>query len=324
MQDGEEVLEGSWKSDVDPRSKKHFTICEYGHVTHFALLLARDNSNFAYANKYKILDIITAVNSVLSIIGIFGILLTATLFERWRRNTGNQILVHFSIAMSIKMIMLYVSAGVYDDDIRAIICSVTGAILHYAILSEFCWMLIIAILQFKRFVEVLGGPPKFVLLKACICGWVFPILPVLLILLIDRQNYSEGKVGLCYPSGLGLYLGIWLPIVIIVSINFVIFMFIMYNVFHKKTESRDIVNHEILFQWRLALLLFSMLGLTWLFGFMSQIPGAQNIFVFLFCISATLQGFVMFLFFIVFNKSTRFLYSQSIKMWLYSKGYKMH
>ncbi|KAJ8925520.1 hypothetical protein NQ315_009359, partial [Exocentrus adspersus] len=324
VDDGDETINGFWVPQAEPRNKKLFTICEYNHITHFALLLARDNSSFLDANEYKVLDIITAVNSILSIIGISGILLTAGLFERWRKNTGNQILVHFSVAISIKIVLLYVSFWIYADKSEGIVCSVTGAILHYAILSEFCWMLIIAILQFKRFVEVLGGPPKFVLLKACICGWVFPLLPVTLILLVDKKNYNEGQVGICYPSGLGLYLGIWLPLIIIISINFVIYIFIIYNVFHKKTETRDLVNHEILFQWRLALLLFSMLGLTWLFGFLSQIPGLEDIFIYLFCFSASLQGFVMFLFFIVFNKSTRFLYSQSIKLWLYSRGYKIH
>ncbi|KAJ8935161.1 hypothetical protein NQ314_012980 [Rhamnusium bicolor] len=322
VSDDEAVIKGSWKTDADPRSKEQFTVCEFDHITHFALLLANDNNSYIDANKFHILDIITAVNCLLSVVGIFGILLTAALFERWRRNTGNQILLNFSIAISIKMVMLYVSVEVYASHAEGVMCSVTGAILHFAMLSEFCWMLIIAILQFKRFVEVLGGPPKYVLLKACVCGWVFPLLPVMLILIIDTDNYNEGEVGLCYPSGLGLYLGIWLPLIIIVTINFVIFIFIIYNVFHKKTETRDLVNHEILFQWRLALLLFSMLGLTWLFGFLSQIQGAY-VFVYLFCFTATLQGFIMFLFFIVFNQSTRFLYSQSIKLWLYSRGYKV-
>ncbi|KAJ8942657.1 hypothetical protein NQ318_013370 [Aromia moschata] len=319
---GDQMVGGVWKEDADPITKKRFAICQFDHTTHFALLLANGNNSLSDADKYRILDIMTDINCMLSLIGILGILLTAALFERWRRNTGNQILVNFVVAISIKIVMLYVSVAVYSEHVADVGCSVTGAILHYAILSEFCWMLIIAILQFKRFVEVLGGPPKYILLKACICGWVFPVLPVTLILLVDADNYSEGQMGLCYPSGLGLYLGIWLPLIIIITINFVIFIFIIYNVFHKKTETRDLVNHEILFQWRLALLLFSMLGLTWLFGFLGLINGA-TIFIYLFCFTSTLQGFIMFLFFIVFNKSTRFLYAQAIKMWLYTKGYKM-
>lgn len=304
-----------------PTSDSGFIICEYSHLTHFVLLLAGSGSIIEQLNNSHILDIITNINSVLSLFGLFGILLTAVLFDRWRHNTGNQILINFSIAISIKNVMLYISEGIYTESDKSMACTITGGILHYSILSEFCWMLIIAILQFKRFVEVLGGPLKYVLLKACICGWVFPALPVFLIIIIDVNNYNKSEVGLCYPSGFGLYLGVWLPLVVIISINFIIFLFILYNVFHKKTEYRDQVNHDIIFQWRLAILLFSMLGLTWTLGFLSLIFGS-SIFAVLFCFLATLQGFVMFMFFIVFNKNARYLYVQCFSSWMYSKGYK--
>lgn len=268
-----------------------------------------------------VLELFSNVNCILSLVGIFGIMLTAVLFEKWRRNPGNQILANFSVAISIKIVMLYVSGLVAEDTQDKLLCYITGAVLHYAVLSEFCWMLIIAILQFKRFVEVLGGPPKYILLKACVCGWIFPILPVTLIILIDVDNYYESSLGICYPSGYGLYLGVWLPLIIIISINFVIFLFIIYNIFHKKTEFKEQLNYEVLFQWRLALLLFSMLGLTWFFGFISLVEGA-GVFAYFFVFTASLQGFVMFLFFILFNKSTRSMYWIKLKVWLYNNGYK--
>ncbi|CAG9813101.1 unnamed protein product [Phaedon cochleariae] len=316
-----QIQEGYWKGDIVPKKEKEAMVCNYPHITHFVLLLA--SSNDVLLNKYQniTLDIITNINSILSLLGIFGILLTALMFDRWRNNTGNQILIHFSFAISIKNIMLYISVGIWDESGgSSMACTITGGILHYSILSEFGWMLIIAILQFKRFVEVLGSPTKYILLKACICGWAFPAIPVFLIIIIDVNNYSAGQLGLCYPSGLGLYLGIWLPLLIIICINTIIFIVIIYNVFHKKTESRDQVNHEILFQWRLALLLFFMLGLTWLFGFLSL--SGEYFFMVVFCFCATLQGFVMFMFFIVFNKSTRYLYIQTFRSWLYSNGYR--
>nr|CAH7761855.1 unnamed protein product [Callosobruchus chinensis] len=317
-----ETQQGSWKPEVIPTIINSTVVCVYDHITHFAMLISNDDNNFDDPDTDFILSLITSVNCLLSTLGLIGIVVTAIVFERWRRNTGNQILLHFSFAISIKMAMLYASSDIYHlEGTKSVWCDITGGILHYAILSESCWMLIIAILQFKRFVEVLGGPPKYILWKACICGWVFPALPVIFLVATNKDSYTKGHLHLCYPSDLGLYLGVWLPLIIILTINCVIFIFIIYNVCHKKTETREPVNSEKLFQWRLALLLFSMLGLTWLFGFFSLIDGAI-FFTYLFCFSATLQGFVMFLFFIVFNKSTRLLYMQSLKMWLYSKGCK--
>nr|XP_023015133.1 uncharacterized protein LOC111504690 [Leptinotarsa decemlineata] len=321
LTDEENFIGGSWEKEVGQKETGKTIICEFKHITHFVLLLAE--SEILDKATEHILDIITNINSVLSLLGLFGILLTTVLFDRWRNNTGNQILINFTLAVSIKNVMLYISVGVFTENGTGIGCSITGAILHYSILAEFCWMLIIAILQFKRFVEVLGGPLKYVLLKACICGWVFPALPVFLVIIIDVHNYSRGQLHLCYPSGLWLYVTVWLPLLIIVVINSVIFSFIIYNVFHNKTVSRDQTNHEILFQWRLALLLFTMLGLTWLFGFLGLLSVSKVCLV-LFSFLASLQGFLMFLFFIVFNKSTRFLYTQSFRWWLYSKGYRNH
>ncbi|CAG9858973.1 unnamed protein product [Phyllotreta striolata] len=317
----DDPLRGFWQNDSTPTKPNGFPICQYDHLTHFVLLLAPSTSVLEELNNSRILDIVTNINSVMSLLGLFGILLTAVMFDRWRNNTGNQILINFSVAISIKNVMLYISDGIYEENDKSMACTITGGILQYSILSEFCWMLIIAILQFKRFVEVLGSPLKYVLLKACICGWVFPALPVCLIIILDVNNYNKSEIGLCYPSGLGLYLGIWLPLIIIIGINFVIFVFILYNVFHKKVEYRDQVNHDIIFQWRLAILLFSMLGLTWIFGFLSLLI-KSSIFAIMFCFLATLQGFIIFLFFIVFNKNVRFLYVNYFSSWMYSKGYK--
>lgn len=316
-------VRGTWTDDTKPRQNNNTTICKYDHLTHFALLLAGNNDGFNDPVQDHILDIVTKINCFLSLFGIIGILLTAFLFEKWRKNTGNQILINFSIAISIKILMLYVSEMVDRKSHNKILCYITGCILHYSVLSEFCWMLIIAILQFKRFVEVLGGPPKYIILKSCICGWVLPSFPVFCILILDMDNYLQSSLGICYPSGIGLHLGVWLPLIVIITINFIIFLFIIYNVFHKRTEFKDQINYEILFQWRLALLLFSMLGLTWFFGFISLFRGTL-VFTYLFCFTASLQGFIMFLFFIVFNKSTRFLYTQALRSWLYINGYKYH
>ncbi|XP_076257475.1 uncharacterized protein LOC143194713 isoform X1 [Rhynchophorus ferrugineus] len=305
---------GQWTKDFNKHKLKDFTICSFNHVTHFALLLA-NNDDY---NDDTVLDIVTDIECILSLFGISVILFTAVVFRKWRQNTGNIILINFSVAITLKIVMLYVSEFVRGTS-GGVSCTISGAILHYAILSECAWMLTIAILQFKRFVEVLGGPPKYVLLKALVCGWLFPVLPVVCVVVIDSGSYQVGQSGLCYPSDLSLFLGVWFPVLLIITINSVIFLFILYNVFHKKTECVDVVNHEILFQWRLALLLFFMLGLTWIFGFLGQIKN-DTFFTYLFCITASLQGFVMFLFFIVFNKSTRLLYVQTLKQWFYSRG----
>lgn len=314
----ENNVDGSWtRDDSGQKFTEELVLCEFWHTTHFGLLLVPEDH---FEDSYHFLDWITTINCALSLIGLLGILLTAILFKQWRTNTGNQILINFVLAISLQIGTYYVSNIIKVNSDSVLMCTIGGVLLHYSMISQFCWMFVIAVLQFRRFVEVLGGPPKYVLFKACLCGWALPLLPVLCVLILDSQNYVNSKIGLCYPSGLGLYLGISLPIAIIVAINLVIFIYIICNVVHKKTECVDTVNDEVLFQWRLAILLFFLLGLTWTFGLLSELEFGV-VFVYLFCFTATLQGFIMFLFFIVFNKNTRSLYYHAIKRCCFNSKY---
>ncbi|KAL1513663.1 hypothetical protein ABEB36_003047 [Hypothenemus hampei] len=191
------VTRGSWVNESNNELQHSSAICTYNHATHFGMLLAVTDE---FVDE-PILNLITNIGCILSAFGIFLIWLTAFIFKRWRQNTGNIILVHFSVALSLKIGTLYISAYVKAES-SGIYCTVIGLILHYAVLSESAWMFTVAILQFRRFVEVLGGPPKYVLLKALICGWVFPLIPVTCVILTDHDNYQKGMANLCYPSSL--------------------------------------------------------------------------------------------------------------------------
>lgn len=307
----ENAVKSSWNADSDVITLENYTdlvVCEFWHTTHFALLVLGDLDFLEdYSHILEIVEIITDINCSLSIFGLGGILFTSLIFKNWRRNTGNKILINFVFSLCLQIVLLYVSTFAKDLENNSGLCIVVGALLHYSVVSEFCWMLVIAILQFKRFVQVFGGPPKWVLVKALIVGWLIPLIPVLILLIASPSNYTSNANGLCYPSGTGLYLGVLLPIAIIIIANIVIYIIILSDVFYKRTDSKHCLNSELVLQWRLVVLLFFMLGITWSFALLAYIYEGL-FFLILFCFTATLQGFVLFLFFIIFNKSTRMLY----------------
>ncbi|XP_044264997.1 uncharacterized protein LOC123011562 [Tribolium madens] len=309
-------IPGSWQNDTKIRNSYNLTRCDFWHTTHFAQLILDEDKHESTVDDPNVLSIITSINCGISLIGLSFIILTAIIFKRWRENTGNQILLNFSIVIIVQIAIFYISNSVNEFHKNYIFCTVIGVSLHYSIISQFCWMLVIAILQFRRFVTVLEGPPKYILLKACVCGWILPLFPVLAVFISDKNNYVNSSAGLCYPSGLGLYLGVWLPVVLVIVINSVIFTVTLYNVVHKKTDIVFNGYNEALYQWRLAVMLFFMLGLTWCFGFFAKLDFGL-IFEYLFCITATLQGFTIFLFFIVFNVNTRYLYIGVINRYCY-------
>ena len=304
-------ISGSWQQDGDPKNSSELVRCDFWHTTHFAyLILDEDKFDRESHDIFDFLSLLTYVNCIISFLGLTCIVLTAVFFRQWRDNTGNKILLNFTFVIMIQIVVFYISNTISEEYKGYIQCTVVGILLHYSIVSQFCWMFVIAILQFRRFVIVLDGPPKFVLLKACVCGWVLPLLPVVCVFTLDQDNYVNSNVGLCYPSDLGLYLGVWLPICIIILINFVLFSITLYNVVHKKTESVT-GSGDALYQWRLAVLLFFMLGFTWCFGFLAELRFGL-VFEYLFCMTATLQGFTLFLFFIVLNANTRCLYVTAV------------
>jgi hypothetical protein len=309
----DESTPGLWKDDSDSLDLTPLVLCKYWHTTHFGLLLLDDD-------KYDdaVLDWITAINCTISFLGMCVIVLTAILFQKWRNKVGNQLLLHFVLSSMLQLLLFYVSSTVSQSD--NVGCTFTGVLLHYSIISQFCWMLVIAILQFKRFVVVFGGHSEYLQLKSCLFAWGCPLIPVLGVLVFDADSYVSGKVGLCYPSGYGLYLGVWLPICMALMINGFIFAYIVNNVTQKRIECTHFGTDDVIYHWILAFFLFFMLGMTWIFGFLAELDFGV-VFEYFFCTLATLQGFVMFLFFILFNKNTRYFYTQLIKLKYYTKNF---
>ncbi|KAK4883167.1 hypothetical protein RN001_006486 [Aquatica leii] len=300
-----ESIHGHWLIEQKPKVLGNFSeyrLCEYSHVTHFSLLVLGENTNISSTHK-KALDIITAVGSGLSILGMLGVFLTAALFRVYRATNG--VVINFSIAMTAQIILLFIADSVNNNKTA---CTFFGALLHYIVLAQFFWMLTIAVLQYQRYVIIFSSPPSHIVAKACIFAWGTPLLPVIIIVAISTENYGENSNGLCYAVGQYFTFGVLLPISLIILVNVMIFLRIMISVAGSRRIKvhHDRTNMSVL-QLRLAFMLFFLLGLTWGFGLLASIGGSV-VYSYLFCLTATLQGFVLFLFFIILNEKTRLLW----------------
>ncbi|XP_018326590.1 uncharacterized protein LOC108737907 [Agrilus planipennis] len=311
---------GQWSSVGVEKSnlfENSIDSCIYSHLTHFALLvsnvplLVNEDDNVTYVilepEKNKELEIITLLGCVLSFCGILGIYLTAVLFSSWRRKTGNKILLQLSNAT------LLILAGLYLLDTanlqNTVWCTILGILLHYAILAKFSWMLVSALMQLYRFVKVIGPMPSHIFLKSLIVGWVLPLIPVVVATTVKFEAYGT---EMCYPRNETLYFGVLLPILLILLVNVYVFVAVMNNIrkSHAKFShvSKDMLRRELY----LAILLSFLLGIPWLFGLMIEVSYFSNflqtLFEYLFCIFASIEGFVLFFFYILLDSATR-------KMW---------
>lgn len=296
--------------------------CEFNHLTHFALLITsekitaidEEGNLYWYEAEYDhdlMLNIITYVGCALSLFGIVGIILTAFLFEKWRGKIGSKILLQISVAIAIEIVVTQLAGmDMWKAESSQITCACVGVVLHYIILTKFCWMLIAAYFQHHRFVRVLNPIPSNVLLKSSLLAWAVPLIPVMGVFLISPHDYVAGARIFCYPKDLSLYIGIFLPLLIIIIANLTIFFLIMRNVTNRDVQGKSKHNLQKQ-QIFLGILLFFLLGLPWWFGILGEFtttPWIRILFLYLFCSFATIQGFVLFVFYVLLDKETRLLY----------------
>lgn len=326
------LSKGQWskKGCYSVANYTELDVCACFHLTHFAQLIlghrgSSENPSDTIILEYhgRALNAITLVGCSLSLFGVFGIAATAIIFRSWRQKPGTKILLQLSAAIALQSLMMVSQDGWYESDLD---CVILGALLHYSVLAAFMWMLITAILQFARYVKVLGTqrPTRF-LIKFSLAGWGLPILPVAILLAVNHTAYlpqmaepstnstTRDPSALCYPQGLGLYLSVLLPVGCIVITNLTVFIMVMSSITTGPDGKRRTTDPEIvLSRLRLSVILFFLLGLSWIFGLLA-ITGDGIIFSYLFCLTATLQGFVLFIYFVICDPATRVLWVSLVR-----------
>lgn len=334
LSDSSEWLQQGCQFVGTSKYDKNLALCECSHLTHFAYLIM---GNFIhditpdddvivtqFSGHQGALNIITLLGSTLSILGIIGIFITAFCFRAWREKASSKVLLQLSLAILLQMTLFsFFSTEKYrytiDTETEKRACIALGSSLHYSVLVTFSWMLITAFLQFKRYVIVLGSlkPDRF-FLKSFIVGWGFPLIPIVVVLAIDPYLYIPKEYGICYPQGLAFIFSVLLPVGIIVLANLIVFIFVIYSILKIGSNKPGNVarcEHSMTpSQLRVSIFLFFLLGLTWIFGLMAA-SQASIIFSYLFCLTATIQGFVLFLYFIVLDPITRKLWRESFRSW---------
>ncbi|KAH8311532.1 hypothetical protein KR044_006725, partial [Drosophila immigrans] len=274
-------------------------LCQASHLTQFSALFGEDD--WPYPHN-KILSIGTDVGCGLSLCGILGIFLTALLVSKWRELASTKVLLHLCLALSLQLTLFVILTRMHwSTEENWTRCWISGAALQYSVLLIFSWMLIIALLQFHRYVTVLGvnRPHHFVLISA-IVAWSLPLLPTLLVVFFAKKSYKATKNAFCYPSGIGLLLGIVLPIVLVIVANAFMMIRIVYSVNQVLSPRRKLIFQQL----RLFVLLFFLLGISWVFGIGTYLKQGI-IYSYLFCLTAPLQGIVLFFYFVLFNATHR-------------------
>ncbi|XP_063619912.1 adhesion G-protein coupled receptor G2-like [Cydia splendana] len=287
--------------------------CRCTHLTHFAEVLI-PKEVFSEENE-TILEILSLMGCFLSLFGLLMIVLTAMMFRSWRSDFNNKIWIQLTVALLINVISFLIIVFSKFEDYNSF-CMTVGIILHYAVLASFCWMLVAAVISYRKLVLIFATDPRRRLLKASAFSWFFPLIIVVMLVIVAPRSYTKRfedhtpTGAFCYPSGLALWLTVYAPIAIVVISNWILFALILRSVFGTKKVQKHGDSSEMLRRASVSCLLVFLFGLPWVFGLF-----AYNIVAaYLFTLTTSYQGFVLFIFFIIINTKTRGMWLNKLRI----------
>lgn len=239
-----------------------------------------------------VINIMTDVLMIISIVSAFLTLLTFAIFKEIRTYPIKLIMyLCVCIIMGFSMFLLSFDESVIDSGF----CKGAAALTHFFFLGNFFWTFCIAFNFYQMIVR--RNRESQLLEKWYHVGcWGIPI--VLVTIVGATSNYDEVNGELCYiDSNLARFLTFFLPGLIVISANAVLFFFIGREIHETlagapKSDQRDKKK-----EFRVYISIFISIGLSWVFGYlMFIIPDdvAATVFLFLFSIFTPLQGFLIF------------------------------
>ncbi|KAL9970468.1 hypothetical protein ACROYT_G022846 [Oculina patagonica] len=216
------------------------------------------------------------------------------------------------ISLSCSMLLYHTVFFLSGQTDRPNLCMTVSVLLHYFLLSSFCWMGVMAFDVAKTFGRKgqaacsRSDDSTKALIKYSIFAWTTPAVIVITSVTLDRTDtVNIGYAGVfCWiANGKALLVVLGVPVALILMFNFVALSFTMFSIWKVQKVTRRVADQSN--QTSLPILyikLSSALGFTWILGFI--VPFAQVEFLpYLFVILNSLQGFFIFLAFVA-NKRT--------------------
>ena len=121
------------------------------------------------------------------------------------------------------------------------------------------------------------------------------------------MNFCVNTVGLsfrCMVYGNPFYISVAAPVAAIMLANTVILVMVIFRL-HKSIKNKAMNGAaRVISEARIAFVCNILLGTTWILAFFA-VGEATMIFQYLFCITNSLQGFFIFLFYVVQNQDAR-------------------
>uniref|UniRef100_A0A1A8JSA3 Adhesion G protein-coupled receptor L3 n=1 Tax=Nothobranchius kuhntae TaxID=321403 RepID=A0A1A8JSA3_NOTKU len=304
------TMTGYW-STQDCRllsTNRTHTTCSCTHLTNFAVLMAHVDVTNSEPVHDMLLDVITWVGILLSLVCLLVSIFTFCFFRGLQsdRNT-----IHKNLCISLFIAESLFLVGINRGD-QPIACAVFAALLHFFFLAAFTWMFLEGVQLYIMLVEVFESEHSrrryFYMV-----GYGVPALIVAVSAAVDYRSYGTDRI--CWLR-LDTYF-IWSfigPATLIIMLNVIFLGIALYKMFHHtailKPDSGCLDNIK---SWVIgAIALLCLLGLTWAFGLM-YVNESTVVMAYLFTIFNSLQGMFIFIFHCILQKKVRKEYGKCLR-----------
>ncbi|KAM6447122.1 adhesion G-protein coupled receptor G2 isoform 3-T3 [Liasis olivaceus] len=308
--------QGSWNSEgcVVKERTVNETICSCNHLTSFGVLLELSRNTTIPPIQVLILTFITYVGCGLSAIFLSVTLVTYIAFEKIRRDYPSKILIQLCIALLLLNLVFLLDSWIALYEIQGLCISV-AVFLHYFLLVSFTWMGLEAFHMYLALVKVFNTYVRKYILKFCIIGWGLPAIVVVIVLAVSPYNYGHGSYGK-FPNGssdefcwikndIVFYITVVGYFCTIFLLNISMFIVVLIQLCRiKKKKQLGTQRKTSIQDLRSVAGLTFLLGITWGFAFFAWGP-VNLVFMYLFAIFNTLQGFFIFIFYCVAKENVR-------------------
>ena len=260
---------------------------------------------------------LTYIGCSLSVLGTAAILITYAIF-RELRTFPSLLLMNLSFAILVTNLFFVIGGPVVQHFPSAELCAVVAIFLHFFYLAQFVWMSLFSVEMAHTFYlarKMVGVAERqrrgLLLLGYVLIGWGIPLGVVLVTLALNYSGSGlvlygttpNGDVGNCWINHLPSFVATFLvPLLVSLFVNLGTFLFVsavLWLSSRSKSASHQ-ANHLVLV--RVWLAVFSVTGLTWVFGFMA-IPRLTQWAWYPFVLFNSTQGFLIFLAFLCTKKT---------------------
>ncbi|KAK2828598.1 hypothetical protein Q5P01_019632 [Channa striata] len=291
------------------------TVCGCNHLTSFAILLDPSRQQVDSPLQATILSFITYIGCGISAIFLSITILTYLAFEKLRKDIPSKILIQLCFALLLLNLVFLVDAWLALYPKAVGLCISTAWFLHYFLLVSFTWMGLEGVHMYNALVKVFNSHISRYMLKFSLVGWGIPMIVVIIVIAIDKNNYglvSYGKFSdgrsdeFCWlKNDIAFYVAVVAYFCIIFLFNLIMFIVVLVQLSRIKRQNPHNMQHRsTLEDVRSVAGLTILLGLAWGFAFFAWGP-VNLAFQYLFAIFNSFQGFFIFVFHCAVKENVR-------------------